>query len=221
MEISRCKAIILDFDGTIIKLGVNWRRVRRKLKDLFLSYGLEWHSLGVLLDEIRKSYQLLKRRYQESKKAEIFFRQAFNIIREEEIGAIKRAKLLPGTTVLLKCLEEKNIPVVIVSDNDSNCIEKCLEKFNLPRPAKIIGREMSNSHKPNKEPLLTVLRALKLKPKDCWYIGDSGCDLELGKQMKMKTFILSDCSAAIRRKKDNTFFISNLSVVKKLIKKVS
>ncbi len=178
---NRIKAIILDFDQTIADLKVNWALVRSKMTDFCAKSGIEADfSYPKPIYEVARAVSKNKR----------FYDNLSAIVSEEELKSAERAKLIPGANAFLKFLQVNNIPFAILSNNNSQCIEKIFKKFKLPSPKMIIGSNNVKRLKPHPEGFNKIFNKMKIKKTQCLLIGDSNAELCLGKLTGVKTFII-------------------------------
>ncbi|MCQ2742860.1 MAG: HAD family hydrolase [Bacilli bacterium] len=93
---------------------------------------------------------------------------------------IEATKEFPDTYKTIKALNEKNIPVGVVSGNCESHMELVLEHFGINGLfGPLTGNESYKNPKPNAEPVLVGLRRIGAEPShDCLYVGDSLQDIE-------------------------------------------
>lgn len=99
----------------------------------------------------------------------------------------KKIKLVEGMIDLLKFLKDRDVKVGIVSSASVKNIMIGLRKNKITKYFDVIvGAEDVKRHKPNPDPLLIAAKKLKVKPKDCVYIGDSIFDMISARRAGMK-----------------------------------
>jgi len=174
------KLIIFDFDKTIVNLNVNWRAVRKKLRDFCLSHGLDidFNFPHPIFESIKKARHIRQ--------------DLLDIVKNEEIKAVKKAKPIVGAKEFLEFINKKGIKFIIISNNHSQCIDAALKKFHFPEPEIIKGWDNVELLKPNPQALRRVLEKLKISPEHCLLIGDSNDDLILGKKLGIKTLLINN-----------------------------
>ena len=187
----KIKLIILDFDRTIVDLGVNWSLVRQKIFNFCLSVKIFPEMKNPLFKIIRDASQSLLENSKNKKLVDQLRKDLFDIIKKEELTAAKTATLIKGAKEFLEWLYQKKIRFAILSNNHNEPIVKIFKKFSLPKPAIIVGSDDVVYQKPYSEGFKKILKEIKLKPSQCLFVGDSKTDLDLSRAMGIKTFILT------------------------------
>ncbi len=165
------KAVIFDFDGTIVDTESLWYEIYFEYFKQHFQYelplelfakgigtandaifqGIE-HDLGIRLDrrEIRKD---LIRRFEN--------REGFLEIRQGVLPFIREA-------------HEKGLPLAIATSSGRDWVEKHLKRFRLDAYFSVIKtKDDVREVKPDPELYLRVLEALRLKPEEAVAIEDS------------------------------------------------
>lgn len=207
MEHSRnIKAILFDFDGTLFELKVDWLRVRQELKSLlkFPGPAAEFKPLKPRIQEIAGDSLELEQ-------------QAYDIISRHEIQGAKEGYPHEGAKEILEWCQEQGIKIVILTRNTKRCVFPVLEKYGWPRPEMIVGREDVKKEKPDPEAGLLVLEKLQLQPSDCLIVGDSLPDLELAKNLSIKSVLYQNPRHKIIPKDHVDYFIKNLLELKDIV----
>jgi len=161
------RAAIFDLDGTIVETPYDWSKIKAELGTgpvPILSY-LE----GLREPERSRKWEIL-RRYED----------------EATQGAILKEGIIP----FLKFLAEKNIRTALVTNNSRKNVRTLMKRFDLEFDC-VISRERG-LWKPSGAPLIEVLRRLKLRPSECFAVGDSVFDAAAARDAGIETvFILS------------------------------
>lgn len=119
------KAIVLDFDATIVKLPINWGKLRRKLVEEGLLYP--WESINRAFT--RLWYTNLEQYYKLSDKVE-----------EYELNSLNNIKLLASSN-LLKELRKHSL-LCIATKQTTSVVSKALSRLGLYDTIDtIIGRD--------------------------------------------------------------------------------
>lgn len=178
---NRVKAVILDFDLTIVNLRVNWTLVRKEMTNF-----CEKNGINASFARPKPIYEIAKAVSKNKK----IYEDLTAIIRKEELKAAEKAELMPGAKDFLEFLHDSGIPFAILSNNNSRCITIIFERFKLPRPKIIIGSDNVERLKPHPEGLNKILKEMKVKNTECLLAGDSVAESRLGKVAGVKTFII-------------------------------
>lgn len=212
------KFIILDFDGTIVDLNVNWQSVKDKISKLFSPYNIILEKEKPLFDRI-KSAAKKAGLYKKEKKAEsVFYRKCLKIIEKEELSAIQKAKPVTGAKDFLRWLYDERWQFAVLSNNNSTVIKKVFKKLSLSAPKIILGFDDVENQKPDIEGIKKIMEETKKGANECLLIGDSLADVEIGRTAGVKTYILKRDN-----KKNNTQnffadFIKDFNQLKEILK---
>lgn len=210
------KGILFDFDGTLVYLGVDWEEVRTQLANLAKRFGVGFNPSSVL-QSIQDSYNSLLNNPETEKKAKRFLDGANQILVQAELAGLDKASLVPGAREVLEWLVEANIPVTILSNNDSSCVKKAFVKFGLPEPAVIVGRDTVSSPKPSIEGAELALKLMGLEPDECRLVGDSSPDLEVGKSLGINVIYIQPDTVKTYENQPGVVVTDNLVRVKSLL----
>jgi len=183
-----CKGVIMDFDRTLVCLDVDWASAYDKLNEICNEFGVRLNNFDVL-GSIMQSYGSLKEKSDGGKLAYRFYYKAMKILTQVELAGLDKSKPIPNAKQVLRWLGKKKIPFAIVSNNDSLCIAAAFKKFGFPAPIVFIGRDKVMFPKPDTQGVLIALDIMKLKPEECWLVGDSEIDLKLGRVLGMRVII--------------------------------
>lgn len=175
--------IILDLDGTILDLKVNWPLLRSKLNQLVAKYELPNDTFNEGLDKgIEKVEHILN-----EAKLKIFF----ELIEEYETQHIEDAKEnIKLLEIFDQDLLKKNIAVFSL-----NMRKTVLSALNLPKVSRylskedifIVAKEDVRLGKPNPEGLFKVLSHFNIHKDDSIFIGNSDSDFIAGKLAGIET----------------------------------
>jgi HAD superfamily hydrolase (TIGR01549 family) len=189
------KAIIFDYNGTL----VNDIKLQAKA---YVEIAKK-HNIKMTMREVldrktfgRGSYGI----WNYLLKGKCFFEPIKKLAEEKikyyiRLAKKQRKKLIPkNLDKLLDKLKEKKIKTAILSHSDLRQIKKILPKKILKKIDFILAEEeiikKIKAYKPNPKPLLFVARKLKVKPKECIYVGDMEMDLIAARNAKMNAAAL-------------------------------
>ncbi len=214
--VKQLKGIIFDFDGTLVYLKVDWGKVRSELADIARRFGVGFNTSSVL-QSIQDSYNLLLQNPETEKEAKRFLHEASEALFQAESAGLDKATLVPGAREVLEWLAKANIPVAILSNNDSSCVKKAFAKFGLPVPTVIVGRDTVSSPKPSTEGAEFALKFMGLEPSECWLVGDSQPDLEVGKSLGFNVIYMQPAAAETDKNQPGVLVTDNMAHVKSLL----
>jgi len=153
------KLLLIDFDGTIARLFVDWQMLKEEIYSSFSSeFNFPEKSLMSMAGIIKKSGN-----------SSTLVRLNDIIFKYESPIGIKNYELLHPellATTQLKC---------IVSNNLTSTILKILKEENLPI-CEVIGIDKVTEMKPSKEAFETIVRTYQIELEDILMIGDTDTD---------------------------------------------
>jgi len=182
-------ALLLDLDGTLTDLPINYPRMRARLRNLFRKHGIS-ASFSPLLEGIDSACAKAQAKSGRAAAARLR-KEAFAIIDNEEVKAAKLAKPVEGALNLLKLAHTRRMKVAVVSRNCRDCVRTALKRMGAKGKLAIIARDDVKKPKPDPEQVLLALRLLKTKPQGAVLVGDTWHDAEAGSRARIgKVFIL-------------------------------
>jgi len=111
----------------------------------------------------------------------------------------------------------RGIKIVILTRNTRDSVLPVVEKYRWPPPDLIIARENVQKEKPDPEAGLLVLEKFKLQPRDCLVVGDSLPDLEMAKNLGIKSVLYRNPRHEFIPQDRADFFITNLLELKNIV----
>jgi phosphoglycolate phosphatase len=188
------KAVLFDFDQTLIHLGANWDDLRKALAAIAQRYGVAFNEQMVL----RGIGQAFKQLADEGRvhEAASFRTEAFERVEDEENRALENSHAIARAPELVAEVFQRGYKVAIVSNNNPNSISEALRRFGFPPIEHIIGRHNGQPVKPSPIPVQKALARLHLKPQEAILIGDSEADLASGKAAGVATILFCQPGAA-------------------------
>ena len=177
------KAILFDFDGTIVDtvdlIVANWQHAtethlgyRIEREKVLPSIGLS--LLAALEDAAPGRGQQLFDTYQEH-----------NMQWHDQL-----AKLIPGTTEMLAALKERGLKLGVVTAKRHSTLAMGLRLFDLSSYFDVlVGLEDTTRHKPLPDPVLNGLERLGIAPtpENAAFVGDAASDIKAGKAANVTT----------------------------------
>ena len=207
----KIKAIIFDFDGTIVDTNFyHLKSFEKTFKKFNLKISIKEvkNRLGMpaekILEELINDKKLIKK-----------------IIKEKEKEFEKTVKLkeVKGIRKFLKFLKNKKITTIILSSSRKKLILKTLKKLKLIKYFDFIfAKEDLKYHKPNPKSILEVLRKIKGKRENVVFIGDSYIDAITAKKAKINFIaIKTKYFSAKKLKMLGAKFVGNYNEIKNFL----
>jgi len=177
--IATYKGVILDFDGTIVDLGVDWEELKKDLS----KYCLDNKSIAVNFTQLDSQLLKMKNRYGEK-----FYFDLMDIIEKYELDE-ENYKINFDLLDIINSLKETR--VAIYSMNTMASVNNFIKKYFRTAPEIIISKENSIEPKPTDKDILSILKKWNLYKNEVIFIGNSDYDLNSGMRANIKTVILS------------------------------
>ncbi len=173
---SKYKYIVLDFDGTIVNLNVDWVTLKNKLYKRFnCKYNFKSKSIFDMISKISD---------------EDVNDTLMTIKKFESISVNQNFEVIPQIFLQLKKLKS----FYIISNNHSETINSILKKLNFPIDKnRIIGVDTFFSLKPNIKNFNKLLELNSdYRLKNYVYIGDKESDKIFAKKAKIDFYYVQN-----------------------------
>ncbi|MFQ5842762.1 MAG: HAD family hydrolase [Thermodesulfobacteriota bacterium] len=180
------EAVILDFDGTLAELNLDFSAMKEKILNLIEEYGIARESLreGYILEIIDEASSILLNRKRPL--AEHFREKAQKMLREKELEAASESRLLPGVESMLRSLRTARVKVGIITRNCDGAVRRICAHIESLCDA-FLSRDSVERVKPDPHHLATLLERLGVTVKDAIMVGDHPMDILVGKRVGMRT----------------------------------
>lgn len=159
--------VVYDLDGTLVRLRVDWPATEREVRQIHRSAGHD--------PEGRTVWDLLPNSVEDP---DLAARVEAAIAAHERAGA-REAERLPTADEL----PGLGVPAGVCS---LNCEEACriaLDRHDLDGYVDaVVGRDTTERHKPDPQPLLETIDRLGLAPGEVVFVGDSERDEECARR---------------------------------------
>lgn len=182
------KLIVFDLDGTIVRLKVNWKHLKKLLEEKY--YNTYEEHLKVKSISGSLSY-IVNRGDEET------LQEFLAYIRDYELKNVTQNEPIDETVYFIAHKEEfgisKDTPLAILSLNARETITTSLKQANIYQKIDyIIGREDVRRWKPHPEGLILIQNHFEVPKAAMIYIGDMKKDLITGKNAGVDAFIIKD-----------------------------
>lgn len=183
---SKYKAVLFDFDGTIMNTNNiildSWRHTFLKKKGYEPDTEMIYKTFGEVLSET------MERFFPDEDVEEMV-----DIYRQYQKDLFYDAiEIFPGMQELILDLRKAGIKTAIVTSRFLNSTDIGLGKYGLENAFDaIVSAEDTDIHKPNPEPCLICLKKLGIEPKDAIMIGDSKYDVLCARNTGVDSVLVS------------------------------
>ena len=180
------KAVLFDLDGTLVRLKVDFDRMRAVVLEIAARHGIfgEGREHLFTLEMIEDMRQDLSR--VNPQRAEIFRREAEAAVVAVELDAAAETEVFPSVPDLLHQLRRQGLKVGIVTRNSRAAVRKVMAMHRLPRDL-LLTRDDVARVKPDPEHLRTALSMLEVAGGECLMVGDHPLDVRVGREVGART----------------------------------
>lgn len=171
LSVKEKQLFIFDFDDTIVKLDVDWNKLKRLLierskKSIGYLWNVRWRmdeNLYYIRDHLDKE----------------FYNGLISEISEYEYHGFDHEKIEKHILGFAKTKHN----IAVLSSNTRRAIQKILKhpEFNNFNPY-VIGKEDMVKPKPDTKSIQIILEHFRIKKEDAIYIGDSSYDEEMARR---------------------------------------
>ena len=171
------KILIFDLDGVLINSKTNmkksWESVQRKFSYKEIKFKKYFNEIGIPFDEILKNLKIFKNHKQ--------IKKCYD---ETSIRNNNLIKFYRGVKKELKILYSLNYKLCVVTSKDKKRTHIALKDIShlftyIQCPQKNL------KGKPYPDQILKLIKKIKLKKKECVYIGDTHVDYLTSKNAKI------------------------------------
>jgi len=168
---SEAKVVVLDFDGVLVDLKIDWERVKRKLNKFLEEQGVN----GIKFGPIMSSLHALSR----ISPAKAW--RASELLCEEEVKGLSLESAVNVREVILT-LKNRGYRVVVWTRNCEKAVAEFLRALGLNVDAIYARERFLKAGLPDKD-LSIVLEELSVDPASCVVASDHVKDIALAKAM--------------------------------------
>jgi len=173
MELKRPKAILFDWDNTLVN---TWPVIHEALHKTFTELGREPWTLDMVKQRVARSMRdsfplVFGENWQEA--GEIYQRNFRSI-------HLERLQALPGAEATLAYLKTLPVYVAVVSNKKGINLRAEVQHIGWgPYFSKVVGADDTPRDKPFADPVHAALKDSNIQAgPDVWFIGDSYIDME-------------------------------------------
>jgi len=203
------KGVIFDFDGTIVSIHIDFKKIREKiiknaLKHRICIPGNNLYTLELL--------EYVNRYNKKNIFSEKFLADTLQYLKNEELKAAEKSVPLPGCINLVKDFKRRGIKIGIITRNCRDAVEVVINKFSIPYDA-LLTREDVKKVKPDKEHIKTAIKLLGLRKNEVIMVGDHPMDIKCAKNFGVMSCGILSGNAHIRssfKKEGADFILTNI-----------
>ena len=225
MRDMKLKAVLFDFDGTIVDLNFKYAESRIAIKKVLKELGFD-ESVFALNDTAQTILEKVKKQIVEksmdTKLSEIKDK-ILSIIDEFEIEAVNASELLEETKSILNFLSEKGIKKGLVTNSGKKAIQLALIKHGLEHDFDVIvTRDEVDRLKPYGDGIRLALRIINVAIENAIYVGDSINDVFAAKDANVCSIVINRWLHNIERlrKSSPDYIVNSLSEAMSLLKRL-
>ncbi|MFX1539296.1 MAG: HAD family hydrolase [Promethearchaeota archaeon] len=174
------RLVVFDLDGTLVTAEIDFRVMRRAIRDLLLDSGfpsevLPMHSTQDLL---RSAFAYAGKEGKSAVEISELRDKVYAVAMELEWRGAKKAQLVIGAKETLQGLHSRNVKIAVLTNDNRAVADYLLNKHDLtPYVDLLISRDEAPHMKPSTEGLELILEHFKVTPDEAIFIGDSTIDV--------------------------------------------
>lgn len=177
-RLSKLKGVIFDFDGTIVSIHIDFKKIRaaaiKKALELNLNIPVENYPILELIDYIGRHNKT-------NKDKEAFLRFIRRYLLAKELEGAEKAVPLKGSLEFIAALRKKGIKTGIITRNCRQAVNKVIKKFNIHYDV-LLTRDDVKKVKPETEHIKKAVQHLGLKKEEIIVVGDHLMDIQCAKK---------------------------------------
>lgn len=171
--------VVVDFDGTLVSLSVDWDRLRAQLALEAARAGAVWHRTEGLDANLRRI---------RSVSGEEVFQRLCGVVAEAEVAGFDPGRVHRRLLALLQARGAR--PLGVVSLNTRTALQSVLaHPVWAGITPLVVGKEEVAQGKPHPEGLLQVCAHFQVSPAQAVYVGDAATDEVAARRAGFHAFI--------------------------------
>ena len=181
---NKLKSIIFDLDGTLIDTIAD---IGNSVNDVLNEFSYKKRSTNFYRDNVGGGIRdLLERALPNNHGRPIdAYIEPLNRFYRKNLN--KEAKIYPFVIDILDLLKDNDIPVAVISNKPHEFTVECVNKFFPDQIDIVIGSGEEYPLKPDPKSANYVLKKFNVDPKQSYFIGDSGFDIETARNTNMNS----------------------------------
>jgi HAD superfamily hydrolase (TIGR01509 family) len=181
------KAVIFDLDGTLAAFNLDYKTVRKLVKNYLVAHGVPADLLSLdesVFEMLRKTEAWAKSVGKSEEFVDELRWKALNTTEQYELEAASLTNLLPGVVETLKALRGMGLRIGVCTINSEKSVDRIFERFGIASLFDVtVSRNQVRHVKPDPEHLQTALKVLGVEPEETLVVGDSRVDMQSAKAL--------------------------------------
>jgi len=184
----KIKAVLLDFDGTIVKFTFDSQRAKAEIIEMLPESRLPQnlfkpeYRISELFNKIEE-YINTNPPKEDRERAKTFKNRAEQIVERYEMEGAKNTALIEGIKKVLEEIRERGLKLAVITNNSIRPTRYALQKIGLANFFDVIlTRDATQFMKPHPQPIHKALKKLGVHPSEAIFIGDSPIDIRASKE---------------------------------------
>jgi len=203
MGSNRIAAVIFDLDGTLIVSSVDFLGMRRRLLQLFSTFGVRAASLdeGMPTYEIlERGLEALRRRGGTEESLRAVSAKAASIMDEVELVSAEEARVAEGAEETLRRLRDRGLRIGVLTRSCREYAERTLRRTGLRSLVDVVvARNDVENPKPHPDHALRILELLSVTPGQTVMLGDHPSDADCAQRAGIRFIAIARDAAAKKR----------------------
>jgi HAD superfamily hydrolase (TIGR01549 family) len=188
------KAVIFDLDDTLIRSGIDYRRMKTLLIKFLVESGVESNLLNenmLNLEIFRTAAENLRKKNFPENKIKNVLDRANQILNEVEMESLSKVRLMEGALETLLALKNRNVKVGIITNGCRRYAIEVIKMLSLEKYIDaLVARDDVTDYKPSPEHLLKALEILGVSTSETIFVGDHWIDALCAKNAGVKFILL-------------------------------
>lgn len=225
MKDMKLKAVLFDFDGTVVDLNFKYAESRIAIINILKELNFDtskfflYDTAQTIIEKVEKQ---IVERSMNMKLSEIKDK-IWSIIDEFEIEAVNASELVKETRSILELLSEKGIKKGLVTNSGRKAVQLALIRHGLEHGFDVVvTRDEVDRLKPYGDGIESALRILDVPIENAMYIGDSINDVLAAKNANVFSIIINrqaNCFEKLKKSSPN-YIVNSLSEAMNLSKQL-
>jgi phosphoglycolate phosphatase len=176
----RIKGVVLDLDGTLIKSSVDFRRMKRRMIEILVRYGVPGELLSpdkTTVENLRRAEEAWNRLGIDEEVRRRALREVEEAVNEAELEALPTVEAVEGAREALESLRGMGLRLAVLTRGHRAYAVEALRRTGMLELLDVIfARDTTDKPKPNPEALREVAEHLGLRFDEIVFVGDHPID---------------------------------------------